>query len=312
MLKELIIKKDDVVYGEITGGNAATLATVASIPEGGFAVFTYDGQLVSRTGTVGTVANVDTRKPFTLYAMENGLLRSVSFIGKGRNTTMATTAAAAKVLTLDVDNFPTSRSEIKSTGVLIQDADRNVHDPKARNRAELPVDDDTIAVGAGEFEGSLATLIAAVDGVATAVGNGAGVITITLDAGRNLHFLATGYLQGVSLTVSTPIAYANTLSAVELAVLEREVQAHLGRTQDDLVASQSDMFTKASLVETGLTYYAYFFQYIPHYAEYVDGGRETWHTMCIASPDAVPGGSDGDGTWAALINAIANPAASLS
>ena len=311
MLKELIIKKDDVVYGETGAGVNVTRDTIASLANGSFAVLTADGQLVTRTGTVGTVANVDVRKPFTLYAMENTELRAIPFVGQGRVSGF-TAAAAARILTFDVDNFPTSRSEIKPTGLIIQDTDRNPHDPKARKRAELPVDDDVEAVGAGHFEGDLATLLGTIDGIATAIGNGAGVITITLDAGRNLQFVATGYLEGVALTQTQALAYASTLSATELAVLEREVQAHIGNTHHDLIASQADMFTKASLVEAGLTYYVYFFNYIHAYAEYVDHGKQNVNVMCIASPDAVPGGSDGDGTWAALINAIANPAVSLS
>jgi len=36
------------------------------------------------------------------------------------------------------------------------------------------------------------------------------------------------------------------------------------------------------------------------------------HVMGIVSPDAVPGGSDADGTWAALIGAMADPTNNLS
>ncbi|KKN07949.1 hypothetical protein LCGC14_1061680 [marine sediment metagenome] len=87
MLKELIIKKNDIVYGETGAGANVTVDTIDDLANGSFAVLTYDGQLISRTGTVGTVANVDFRKPFTLYAMENSLLRSIPFIGKYfRNT----------------------------------------------------------------------------------------------------------------------------------------------------------------------------------------------------------------------------------
>ena len=309
MLKELIIKKNDIVYGETGAGANVTVDTIDDLANGSFAVLTYDGQLISRTGTVGTVANVDFRKPFTLYAMENSLLRSISFIGKGRNVSMGSVSAAVKTLTFDADNFPTSRAEIKPTGLLIQDADRNVHDPKARRRAELPVDDDTVML---TYATALALLIAAVDGVATATSDGNGLITITLDASRNLQFLATGYLEGVSLTTTQALAYASLLTAVEVAVIEREVQAHQGNTHYDLLGSQADMFTKPSLVESGLTYYAYYFQFIHNFGEYVDHGREQIITMGVVSPDSVPGGSDADGTWAALINAMADPTNDLS
>ncbi|KKM02008.1 hypothetical protein LCGC14_1788680, partial [marine sediment metagenome] len=158
----------------------------------------------------------------------------------------------------------------------------------------------------------LALLIAAVDGVATATSDGNGLITITLDASRNLQFLATGYLEGVSLTTTQALAYASLLTAVEVAVIERETQAHQGNTHHDLLGSQADMFTKASLVESGSTYYAYYFQFIHNFGEYVDHGREQIVTMGVVSPDSVPGGADADGTWAALINAMADPTNDLS
>lgn len=305
MLKELIIKQDDVIYGETAAGADVTINTIALLADGNFAVFTADGQLISRTGTIATLANLDVNEPFTLYAKENGLLRAVNFIGKG-NAPAFSNAAVAKVMTFDTDNFPTSRTEVKPTGLIIVDADKNPHDPRSRSRAELPVDDDVTAAGAANYEGDLVTLLGNVDGIASAVGDTAGEITITLDAGRNLNFVATGYLEGVPVTVTSAIEFASTLTAAEMAELEREVQSHDGRTQHDLLGSHTDMWSKASLVETGATYYVNYLRYIIGDAELLDGAKEAIHTMCVASPDSVPGGSDANGTWAALIGAMAD------
>jgi len=311
MLKTLIIKKDDVVYGESGAGAVSTIATIGALAEGSFAVFTADGQLVSRTGTVTTLANVDFNKPFTLYAMENTELRAIPFFGKGQNSAMPTTAAAAKVITVDVDVFPTSRSELKPTGFIVIDSDRTPHDPKARKRAEVPVDDDVTATGSTNFEGQVIVALNAIDGI-TASGDGSGNITITGDAGKNFQMIGTGYIEGITITIGTAIAYANTLTAAELLVLERETRAHQGETQHDLMGSHSDMWTKASLVESGLTYYVYYLKYVHTNGQLLTGGVHDNHIMCVASPDSVPGGSDADGTWAALIGAMADPVNNLS
>jgi hypothetical protein len=224
---------------------------------------------------------------------------------------MPTTAAAAKVMTVDVDVFPTSRAELKPTGFIVIDSDRSPHDPKARKRAEVPVDDDVTATGATNFEGAVIVALNIIDGI-TASGDGSGNITVTCDAGRNMQLIGTGYIEGITITVGTAIAYANTLTAAELLVLERETRAHEGETQHDLMGSHTDMWTKDSLVEAGLTYYVHFLKYVHAEHQLLTGGVHDEHTMCIASPDSVPGGSDADGTWAALIGAMADPVNNLS
>lgn len=304
----LVINKDGVNYGEDASGDPITdIANVTDLAEGSFLFAFENGVIIDRDGEYPNGSTPG--KYVVVYSMENGLLRTCTL-----NPTLAkrlpsfTNTAASKVVNATLV-LPTTHTDRLHTGIIAIDADKHPSDPSARKRYEVLVDGDTLSTHSSSD--TAASLVAAKlqehPKVLTAtVTKSTGAIVITMVAGANMNFVGTGYFEDITFTVGTQLEFANTLSATELAELEKEAMVKEGRSQDNILGGDvANMFTKLSMVESGKTYTIYGVEYLAKLQSQTLANMPKSNLLLIASPNSTPADDDGDtGTWADLIGAL--------
>ena len=307
---DLIINKNDANYGETAAGAAITdINAVGTLAEGAWMAAFPNGVIINRDGAVADLSAIADQNEVVIYAMENSQVRSLTIpIAGAKRTPKFTNSAATKVVTMTL-TLPTSHDDVKHSGVLVIDADKHPNDPAARKRYEVVVDGDSVSTGSSvdAVSEAVATLLATHPKIATAAAvEATGVVTITCVAGANLNFKGTGYFENKTVTVSTALEFANTLSAAELIELEKQAQIKEGRSQDALFGGDvANMFTKVSMVESGETYTIRGISYPSNLQSNLKDTAPNQNLLLIASCNANPADDVGDtGDWDDLIAAI--------
>ena len=212
---KLFIKKKSILYG-VNASNAAItdLKLVNTLREGSFLIGFDNGCVVNADGTITTIAGAPAPEKAFIYGMTAGGL-SVSapiYVGKSKILPpLKTQNPAAKVVTFNVTK-PGTITQDTHSGVRIVDTTKHIYDNTRTNDYTIFVESTTTQ---GQID-ALATKIATCPLVASA-SVAASVITITFKAGLNPQVLGLGVFERTVPTVTTAVAFGNSISSKEMA-----------------------------------------------------------------------------------------------
>ena len=297
-MKDLIIVKSGVDYGVNNSDVAITdLANILTLKEGSVLGAFENGTVILATGASqgGGVAG----QKSTVFYNRGDVAKSI-MIDVATAKVISPRGSAdpvAKVMEFDATAMGT-RTEVEPTGVLITDLDRPYYENGRLKYVDLPVDADTVLA---DYYTALAAKIAEHESVASAV-NAAGTITITLEVGKNISLIGTGYLEGEVPTVTTDISFGDVVTTEEIMEIANEVQGSAGAGDTDFNGAP-DLFKREWGIEDGVSYemYAITFRATSGYPSNVAANEEQILYFAVPKGQLPAVGED----WLDILNALA-------
>lgn len=280
---KLFIKKKSILYG-VNASNAAItdLKLVGTLREGSFLIGFDNGCVVNADGTITTIAGAPATEKAFIFGMTKGGL-SVSapiYVGKSKILPpLKTQNPAAKVVTFNLTK-PATIEQGTHSGVRIVDTSKHIYD-NTRTK------DYTIFVEAATTQAQIDALkdkIAASPLVASA-SVAASVVTITFKAGLNPQVLGLGVFERTVATVTTPVAFGNSISAEELAAFAHACSPFDGN-RDSSIAGIIGTFPK----DYGVEDYRYLLYGFEMYDDVYSTGKSDMNQYGAVNYIAIPEG----------------------